>query len=105
MEENAIRKWTHHLDHGPFMPDEGMEAQPPQFHAEFKHNHHQGKQLQGRMDLQPKGMEEMWHHQPHCLPDWWSHPATFPLSLEMVGGAANQMYCLLGANMWPMVPK
>lgn len=64
MGENTVKRWVHHLDHGPFVPDEDMEAQPPQLHAEFKHNHHQGEQLQGCMDLQPKGMEEMRHHQP-----------------------------------------
>lgn len=41
-----------YLDHGAFVPDECVEAQPPQLHAEFKHHHHEGEQLQGGVDLQ-----------------------------------------------------
>lgn len=101
MGENAVRRQTRHLDHGPFVPDEGMEAQPPQLHAEFEHHHHQGEQLQGRVDLQQRA----WRCgiSSPLLAHWRSHPLPFSLGLERVGRTAHQVCCPPGAKVWPLV--
>lgn len=49
--ETLTTKQAAHLDHSPFVPDKGVEAQPPHLHGEFKDDHDQRKQLQGRVDL------------------------------------------------------
>lgn len=37
--ETLTNKQTAHLDHSPFVPDEGLEAQPPHLHGELKDDH------------------------------------------------------------------
>lgn len=49
--ETLTTKQITHLDHSPFVPDKGLEAQPPHLHGELKDDHDQRKQLQGSVDL------------------------------------------------------
>lgn len=95
----------HHLDHGPLVSDEGVEAQPPQLHAELKYNHHQGEQLQGRMHLQPSSRRRCSppapaKHPPPTPASCQSQLAPFSPEAGASGRDHSQVHRSPGTKVW-----